>query len=168
MSSFEVMYGRKCIFSIIWENPMDRITLGPEFLKEMEQAMVNIRKNTKVAHDRKQSYENIKRTHREFKVGDHVYLQVKPKISSMRMGMCAKLAPRYCGPFEVLERIGPVAYKLALQPIVKYHNVFHVSLFKKYVHHSNHVIYWNLIQVELEGEFFLEPQCILDRRETML
>jgi hypothetical protein len=47
-------------------------------------------------------------------------------------------------------------------------NVFHVSLLKKYIHDSNHVIDWTVIQVELEGEFHLEPQCILDRKETLL
>ena len=48
------------------------------------------------------------------------------------------------------------------------HNVFHVSLFKKYVHDPNHVIDWNVIQVEHEGEFQVEPICILDQKETML
>jgi hypothetical protein len=134
----------------------------------MEQAMIKIRKNLKVAQDRKKSYADNKRTHKEFKVGDHVYLRVKPKRRSLRMGTCAKLAPHYCGPFEVLERVGPVAYRLSLPPTVRAHNVFHVSLLKKYVHDSNHVIDWTVIQVEPEGEFQPKPQHILDRRETLL
>jgi hypothetical protein len=64
--------------------------------------------------------------------------------------------------------VGPVAYRLALPPTVKSHNVFHVSLLKKYVHDSNHIIDWSMIQVEPEGEFLPEPQCILDRKETPL
>jgi hypothetical protein len=79
-------------------------------------------------------------TPREFKVGDHVYLQIRPKISSLRMGTCAKMEPRYFVPFEILDRVVHVAYRLALPPTVKAHNVFHVSLLNKYVHDSNHII----------------------------
>ena len=74
----------------------------------------------------------------EFSVGDHVYLRVSANKSYLKLGSCAKLSPIYCGPFEVLERIGPVAYRLAFLARTRDHNVFHVSLLKKYVHDPNH------------------------------
>ena len=102
---------------------------------------------------------------REFNVGDHVYLRIKPKKSTFYTSSCAKLAPRYCGPFEVLERVVPIAYKLALRSHIKVHDVFHVSLLKKYVHYPTHVIDWNVIQVEPKGEFLPELLQILAQEE---
>jgi hypothetical protein len=75
------------------------------------------------------------------------------------------MATRYCGPFEILERIGPVAYMLSLPASMCIHNVFHVSLLKKYVPDANHVIDWNVIQVEQEGDFQVHPVCILDWKD---
>ena len=83
--------------------------------------------------------------HREFSVEDHVYLRVREEKSSLKLGSCAKLSPRYCGPFEVLERIGLVAYRIAFFVNTRAHNVFHVSVLKKYVHDTNHVIEWYVI-----------------------
>ena len=101
-------------------------------------------------------------------MGDHVYLKVKARKSSLKLGNCAKLAPRFCGPFEILAQIGPVAYQLALSANLKIHNVFHVSLLKNYVHDPTYMIDWNLVQVEPEGEFKVEPLHILDQREITL
>ena len=95
-------------------------------------------------------------------------MRIKPKKSILYAGSCEKLAPRYYGSFEVLERVGPVAYKLALPPHVRLHNVFHVSLLKRYVHDASHIVDWNMIQVELEGEFLPEPLQILEREEIEL
>jgi hypothetical protein len=86
-------------------------------------------------------------------VGDHVFLKVKKRHSSLKLGNYSKLAAHYCGPFEFLERIGHVTYMLALPSSLCIHNFFHVSFLKKYVHGANHVIDWNVIQVEPEGNF---------------
>ena len=110
----------------------------------------------------------IRIVYKEFSVGDHVYLKARPVNISLKLGICAKISPRYCGPFEVLERIGPVAYRLALPASTRAHNVFHLSLLKKQLYDPNHVINWDVIQVEPEGEFQIESMCILDRKVTML
>jgi len=73
---------------------------------------------------------------------------VKEKKSSLKLGNCKKLAARYYGTFEILNRIRPVAYELALPPNIRAHNVFHASLLKKYIHDPNHIVYWHVIQVE--------------------
>jgi hypothetical protein len=97
-----------------------------------------------------------------------VFLKVKYKRSSLKLGSCTKLERRYYGPFEVLENIGSVAYMLALPASMRIHNVFHVSLLKKYVPDPNHVIDWNVIQVEHEGDFRVELVCILDMKVKVL
>ena len=84
----------------------------------------------KVSHDRQKRYVDKHRVNREFSVGDHVYLRVRVKKSSLKLGSCAKLSPRYYGLSEVLQRIGLVAYRLAFPANTRDHNVFHVSLLK--------------------------------------
>jgi hypothetical protein len=126
--------------------------------------MAKIKQNLKVAQDRQKSYANKNRVFRYFKVGEHVFLKVKAKKSSLRLKNCPKLAARYCVPFEILEKIGPVACMLALSASMRVHNVFHVSLLNNYVCDPNHIIDWNVFQVEHEGDFRVEPVCILDRK----
>jgi hypothetical protein len=147
---------------VIWDNPDDKTVVGPEFLKDMEDQMIKIKQNLKVAQDRQKIYADKNRTHREFKVADHVFLKVKANRSSLKLGSCAKLAAIFCGPFEMLERIGPVAYMIALSASMSIHNVFHVSLLRKYIPDSNHVTDWNVIQVEQEGIFQVHLVHILD------
>jgi len=148
MSPFEALYGRKCNTLVSWDNLADRAVVGLEFLKEMEEQMLKIKQNLKAAQDRKKSYADKNRTHRELKVGDHVFLKVKGNIRSLRLGNRAKLAARFCGSFEILGRIGPVVYMLALPTSMNVHNVFHVSFLNKYIPNANHVINWNVIQVD--------------------
>jgi hypothetical protein len=88
MSPFEALYDRKCNTLVIWHNPADRTIVGLELLKEMEDQMIKIKQNLKVAQDRKKSYVDKNRTHREFKVGDHVFLKVKANRSCLKLGSC--------------------------------------------------------------------------------
>jgi len=95
-------------------------------------------------------------------------LKVKPKKISLKLGSCTKLEARFCGLFKILDRIGPIAYMLALPALMNVHNVFNVSLLKKYVHDPNHVIDRHLIQVDPEGDFQVQPVCILDKNVKMI
>ena len=147
---------------------MDCLIIGPEMLQDMEQIVWEVQKNLKVVQDRQKSYADLERQHKEFSFRDHVYLRFKPKKSSLKLGSCTKFTSRFCGPFQVLERIGPVAYKLALPTHLGIHNIFHISLLNKYVYDSTHIIDWNVVHVEWEGEFQVEPVGILDMKETVL
>ena len=99
MSPFEALYGRQCHTPINWSSPEIKLMLGPEMLAEMEFEVKRIRQNLKATQDRQNIYADKKRSYHEFMVGDHVYVRIKPKRSTMRWTSCAKLAPRYCGPF---------------------------------------------------------------------
>jgi len=85
-----------------------------------------------------------------------------------KLAKSTKLATMFCGPFQVLMRVGKVAYQLPLPSSLKVHNVFHVSLLKKNVHDITHVMNWNAMHVEPEGEFQVELLSVLDRKEIVL
>jgi hypothetical protein len=129
-------------------NPANREVIGTKFLKEMKEKMLNIKQNLKASQDRNKIYADKNITYKEFKVGDQVFLKVKDNTSSMKLGNCSKLASKYCGSFEILERIGPIAYVISFPSCMHVHKVFHVSLLKKYIPDVNHVIDWNVIHME--------------------
>ena len=102
-------------------------------MKDIEVKVQIIQQRLKAASDRQKSYVDLKRKDIEYEVGDKVFLKVSPWRKVLRFGNKGKLSPRFIGPYEILERVGPVAYRLALPPeLAKLHNVFHVSIMRRY------------------------------------
>ena len=102
-------------------------------------------------------------------MGDHVFLKVMPKRGVVRFSKQGKLALRYIGSFEVLERVGTIAYRLALPPSLSgVHKVFDVSMLRKYTSNSAHVVDWGEITVNTYGTFKEGPMHILDSRDKVL
>jgi len=99
-----------------------------------------IEKNLKAAQDRQNIYVDRNRLFKEFQVREQVYLCIKLKKCFLQIGSCVKMAPRFLGPFSIIERIGAVAYRTILALAVKIHDVVHVSLLKKYDEDVDHVI----------------------------
>jgi hypothetical protein len=119
----------------------------------------------KEAQDRQKSYSNAHHVNRSYEVGDRVFLQAKLHKSSIKFGKGAILSPRFMGPFEIVERKGPMAHRLALLDSLRcMHDVFLVSVLRHYVSDPTHVIDMSSLQVSDEGALTAEPICILDLR----
>ena len=100
-----------------------------------------IRKRLKVAVNRQNSYADLKRKDIQYEIGEKVLLKVSPWKKVMRFGRKGKLSPRFIGPYEVIEKVGSVAYSLALPPeLEKIHNIFHVSKLRRYRSNPSHVV----------------------------
>ena len=128
-----------------------------------------IRQRLLTAQSRKKSYADVQRRPLEFEVGDHVFLKVMPKRGVVRFDKRGKLSPRFIGPFEILERVGTVAYQLALPPsMLGVHEVFHVSMLQKYTPDPAHVVDWGQIEVDTDGTFEEGPVCIVDSLDQVL
>ncbi|GJV59256.1 putative reverse transcriptase domain-containing protein [Tanacetum coccineum] len=128
-------------------------------------AIVQIRERLKTARSRQKCYADRRQKPLEFQVGDRVLLRVSPWKGVVRFGKRGKLAPRFVGPFEIVERIGPVAYRLRLpQELSCIHDVFHVSNLKKCLAESDIQIPLEEIRVNDKVYFIEEPVEIVDRQ----
>ncbi|XP_019150573.1 PREDICTED: uncharacterized protein LOC109147369 [Ipomoea nil] len=117
----------------------------------------------KAAQDRQKSYADRARRQVEFAVGDKVWLRVSPNRGVMRFGRKGKLSPRFIGLYEILERVGNLAYRLALpMELERVHNIFHVSQLKKYVHDPTHVLPPEVIPLDDDMSYEERPLKILD------
>ncbi|GKB77847.1 putative reverse transcriptase domain-containing protein [Tanacetum coccineum] len=117
---------------IMWAEVGEGHLIGPELVQETTEKVSQIKDRLKVARDRQKSYADKRRKPLEFSVGDYVLLKVSPWKGVVRFGKKGKLAPRFVGPFEIIEKVGTVAYRLDLpQELNGVHDTFHVSNIKK-------------------------------------
>ncbi|KAA3461184.1 DNA/RNA polymerases superfamily protein [Gossypium australe] len=146
MSPFEALYGRNCKTPICWIELSERKLVGLALVRETEEKVAIIRNHLKASQDHQKTYEDLKRKEISFEV----FLKVSYWKKIIKFDQKGKLSPRFVGPYEVLERFGPVAYKLALPPEPsKIHNVFHVSMLRRYKSNPDHVVQIEELEVEL-------------------
>ncbi|GKD31570.1 hypothetical protein Tco_1242348 [Tanacetum coccineum] len=107
---FEALYRIKCRSPVLWAEIGESRLIGPELVQETTDKVVLIKERLKAARDYQKSYVDNRRKPLEFEVGDQVLLKVSPWKGVVRFGKNGKLVPMYVGPFEITERIGPVAY----------------------------------------------------------
>ncbi|GJV91312.1 hypothetical protein Tco_1539125 [Tanacetum coccineum] len=152
------------IASVLWAEIGEGQLIGPEIVQETTKKISQIKDRFKFARDRQKSYADKYRKPLKFSVGDHVLLKVSPCKGVVRFGKKGKLAPRCVGPFEITERIGPLAYRLRLpQELNDVHEMFHVSNLKKCLADPTLQMPLDEIQVDVKLNFVKKPIEILER-----
>ncbi|GKB52445.1 putative reverse transcriptase domain-containing protein [Tanacetum coccineum] len=155
---FEALYGRKCRSPVCWAEVREAQLTGPEIIHETTEKIFKIRDRMQAVRDRQKSYADKRCRPLKFEVGDKVMLKVVPWKGVVRFGKCGKLNPRCIGPFRIIERISPVAYRLELpQELSRVHNVFHVCNLKKCLSDDTLVIPLEEIQLDDKLNFVEEP-----------
>jgi hypothetical protein len=158
MAPFEALYGRRCRTPLNWSQAEEREIFGPDLVLEAEEKVRVIKKNLEAAQARQKSYHDKRRKPLHFQVGGHVYLKVSPTKGVQRFGIKGKLAPRYIGPYEIIEICGPMAYQLKLPPHMSaVHDVFHVSQLWKCVRLPTEVLPEPELEIEPDLSYQEHP-----------
>ncbi|WVZ80775.1 LOW QUALITY PROTEIN: hypothetical protein U9M48_028228 [Paspalum notatum var. saurae] len=163
MAPFEALYGRRCRTPLNWSELGERVTFGPDLVTQAEEQVRLIHSNLKRAQSRQKSYSDKRRRPLVFEVGDYVYLRVSSMKGVHRFGVKGKLAPRYIGPFKIIEQF---AYRLELPPyLAAVHDVFHVSQLKKCLRVPGEAVDTSQIQIVPDLTYEERPTKILDQKQ---
>jgi hypothetical protein len=163
MSPFEALYGRKCQTPLMWSNIGENTLEGPAFVKEAEEKVALIRKRLLEAQSRQKIYADNRRRELRFEEGDFIYLKVSPMRVVKRFQVKGKLAPRFVGPYPIIGRVGPAAYRLELpESMSDIQDVFHVSQLRKCLQVPENHIEEETIQIQKNLQYQEKPVKILD------
>ncbi|XP_062119238.1 uncharacterized protein LOC133832986 [Humulus lupulus] len=160
MALYEALYGRPCKSPLCWSEPDEHVTIGPQIIAGTIEKIKDIKERLKVVQSHQKSHADFHRREVEFEVGDYVFLKVTHMRGVTRFGVKGKLALRYIGSFEVIGRVGDVVYQLNLPAQLGHvHNVFHVSMVRKYTPYPSHIIEYE--DVPLQKDMTYEEQLII-------
>jgi hypothetical protein len=168
MAPFEALYGRRCRTPLSWSETGERKIFGPDLVVEAEDKVKIIQANLRIAQSRQKSYADRRRKPLQFQEGDFVYLRVSPTKGVQRFSIKGKLAPRYVGPFEILQIYGPVAYKIRLpSQLAAIHDVFHISQLKKCIKVPTKIVETHAVEIEPDLSYTEQPIQILNTKERV-
>ncbi|KAJ9538034.1 hypothetical protein OSB04_030767 [Centaurea solstitialis] len=169
MPPYEMLYGRRCRTPICWGEVGQRVIGSTEVVQQTTENIKRIRERLREVQSRQKSYADKRRSDLEFQVGDRVLLKVSPWKGVIRFRKRGKLGPRYIGPFEVLARVGRVAYRLELPEVLgQIHDTFHVSQLRKCLADETVHVPLDDIQVDARLNYVEKPVAVLERKVKQL
>ncbi|WVZ19293.1 hypothetical protein V8G54_006615 [Vigna mungo] len=165
MAAFEALYDKRCRTLLCWYQEGEAVLTGPEIVQQTTEKVKLIKERMKAFQSRQKSYADKRRRPLEFEAGDHAFVRVTTTTEVGRALRAKKLSPRYIGPYQIIRRIGPVAYEIAIPPqLANLHPVFHVSQLRKYVFDPSHMLEIDDVQVKEHLTIEVQPVRVEENR----
>ncbi|XP_070046558.1 uncharacterized protein [Nicotiana tomentosiformis] len=162
MAHYEALYGKQCRSPVGWFDPGEARLLGTDLDRDALGKDKLIQDRLRTAESRENSYADQRVRDVAFMVGERVLLCVPPMKGVMRFGKKGNLILRCIDPFEIIEKVGEVAYKLALHCLFAVHLLFLVSMLRKHYGDPSNVLDFSLVQLDKDLTYIKEPVTILD------